>query len=209
MIEKRQKQLTHPHRFSSFDRPVQKNLECCNTLTPVRKIASDIADRSYHSHRRNSGQSEVKMYQTTRRFILAGALALIAAPARAENPIYTSTFSSVAVSGYDAVAYFTDGKPVEGSASFTADYDGATWRFASAANRDAFLEAPLKFAPQYGGYCAWAVSQGYTASTDPEAWKIVDGKLYLNYSKDVQSRWEQDIPGNIDKGDANWPSVLN
>jgi len=67
---------------------------------------------------------------------------------------------------------------------------------------------PAAYAPQYGGYCAWAVSQGYTASTDPHAWRIVDGKLYLNYSKGVQKRWQQDIPGNIAKGDANWPKVL-
>ncbi|MGI9508368.1 MAG: YHS domain-containing (seleno)protein [Geminicoccaceae bacterium] len=149
------------------------------------------------------------MPHTTRRLILAGALALAATPALAKDPVYTSTFSNVAASGYDTVAYFTESKPVEGSGDFTADYDGATWQFASAANRDAFLQDPVRFAPQYGGYCAWAVSQGYTASTDPEAWKIVDGQLYLNYSKSVQARWEQDIPGNVEKGDANWPSVLN
>ena len=149
------------------------------------------------------------MHQLTRRLILAGALAFAATPALAEDPVYTSSFSNVAVSGYDAVAYFTEGKPVEGSDDFTADYNGATWRFSSAGNRDAFLENPARFAPQYGGYCAWAVSQGYTASTDPEAWKIVDDKLYLNYSKSVQASWEQDIPGHIAKGDANWPDVLN
>lgn len=149
------------------------------------------------------------MSQTTRRLILAGALALAATPAVAKDSVYTSTFSNVAASGYDAVAYFTEGKPVEGSGDFIAGYHGATWRFASAANRDAFLQDPERFAPQYGGYCAWAVSQGYTASTDPEAWKIVDDQLYLNYSKGVQARWEQDILGNIEKGDANWPSVLN
>ncbi|MEM7044091.1 MAG: YHS domain-containing (seleno)protein [Pseudomonadota bacterium] len=149
------------------------------------------------------------MLKSTRRFILAGALALMATPALAKDPVYTSTFSNVALSGFDAVAYFTEGKPTEGSSDFTADYEGATWQFASAANRDAFLQDPERFAPQYGGYCAWAVSQGYTASTDPEAWKIVDDKLYLNYSKSVQARWEQDIPGNIESGDANWPGVLN
>ncbi|MGH1482327.1 MAG: YHS domain-containing (seleno)protein [Geminicoccales bacterium] len=146
---------------------------------------------------------------TTRRLVLVGALAMAATPAAAKDPVYTSTFSNVAASGYDAVAYFTEGRPVEGSGNFTADYDGATWRFASAANRNAFLQDPERFAPQYGGYCAWAVSQGYTASTDPEAWKIVDDRLYLNYSKSVQATWEQDIPSNIEKGDANWPSVLN
>ena len=84
----------------------------------------------------------------------------------------------------------------------------ATWRFSSAANLAAFEADPEAYAPQYGGYCAWAVSQGYTASTDPTAWRIVDGKLYLNYSQGVQRRWEQDIPGNIVKADTNWPKVL-
>lgn len=139
------------------------------------------------------------------------ALALIftaAAPAMAKDPVYQSYFGSVAINGYDPVAYF-EGGPVEGSADFTHEWNGATWRFASAENRDKFAADPEAFAPQYGGYCAWAVSQGYTASTDPEAWSVVDGKLYLNYSKSVRSTWEGDIPGNIAKGDANWPSVLN
>ena len=109
--------------------------------------------------------------------------------------------------GYDVVAYFTQAKPVEGKRSFTHNWNDAEWRFASAANRDLFAANPEKYAPQYGGWCAWAVSQGYTASIDPEAWRIVDGKLYLNYSKSVQSQWVQDVPGNITKGDRNWPSI--
>ena len=84
---------------------------------------------------------------------------------------------------------------------------GATWYFACAENRDRFAADPERYAPQYGGYCAWAVAHGYTAKIDPEAWKIVDGKLYLNYSKDVQADWAEDIPGNISKGDANWPKI--
>ena len=149
------------------------------------------------------------MAELTRRLLLTGALSVVAAPALAKDPIHTSLFSNKALSGYDAVAYFNESKPVAGRGDFTAEYNGAEWRFASAANRDTFLEDPARYAPQYGGYCAWAVSQGYTASTDPEAWKIVDGKLYLNYSKDVQATWERDIPGNIERGDANWPGVLN
>ena len=81
--------------------------------------------------------------------------------------------------------------------------------FASAEHRERFAADPQRYAPQYGGYCAWAVSQGYTASSDPDAWKIVDKKLYLNYSKDVQKTWEQDVPGNITKADTNWPKVLD
>lgn len=126
----------------------------------------------------------------------------------AGDPIYTGTFSSLAVSGYDPVAYFREGRPVEGSGDFEYDWKGATWRFSSAENLAAFKADPESYAPQYGGYCAWAVSQGYTASADPNAWRIVDGKLYLNYSKPVQGTWAQDIPGNITKADANWPRVL-
>lgn len=134
------------------------------------------------------------------------AAALIAArPVLAIDPVFTKR--GLAIRGYDPVAYFTDGKPVKGKAEFTSEHEGAVWRFASAANRDAFAADPLRYAPQYGGYCAWAVSEGYTASIDPDAWKIVDDKLYLNYSKSVQRRWERDIPGRIAKADANWPQI--
>jgi YHS domain-containing protein len=140
------------------------------------------------------------------------ALALAALPfspaLAAKAPVYTGTFSNVAVGGFDPVAYFTDGKPVEGSKAFTATWNGAEFRFASAANRDRFKANPAAFAPQYGGYCAWAVAQGYTASGDPKVWKIVDGRLYLNYNAEVGRTWAKDIPGNIRKGDANWPKVL-
>lgn len=141
--------------------------------------------------------------------ILAAAT-LMAAPiaASAKDAVYQSLFGT-AIDGTDPVAYFTMGKPVKGSSDFAHDWNGATFHFATAENRDAFAANPEKYAPQYGGYCAWAVSQGYTASTDPEAWTIVDGKLYLNYNKSVQSTWEQDIPGNIAAGDGNWPKVLN
>lgn len=114
----------------------------------------------------------------------------------------------LAIRGYDPVAYFTDSAPVAGSGEFTHEWGNATWQFASAENRDLFAADPEKYAPQYGGFCAWAVSQGYTADVDPEAWRVVDGKLYLNYSKGVQKRWEKDIPGNINKANNNWPGVL-
>lgn len=130
-------------------------------------------------------------------------------PAHAKDPVYTGTFSSLAVSGYDPVAYFTEGKPVEGSGAYEYEWNGATWRFSNAGNLNSFKSSPQAYAPQYGGYCAWAVSQGYTASSVPDAWRIVDGKLYLNYSKGVQKTWAQDIPGNIVKADTNWPKVLD
>jgi YHS domain-containing protein len=127
----------------------------------------------------------------------------------AEKPaIYHGWFDDLAVGGYDAVAYFAAGKPVEGKQAFEYKYKGATWRFSTAENLSAFKTAPDRYAPQYGGYCAWAVSQGYTASGDPKNWRIVNGKLYLNYNTDIQKKWEKDIPGLIAKGDANWPTVL-
>jgi YHS domain-containing protein len=139
---------------------------------------------------------------------LALLLPAISAPAQAKDPVYTGTFSSLAIGGYDPVAYFTDGKAVEGKDSLEFKWNGATWRFTSQDHLNAFKADPEKYAPQYGGYCAWAVSQGYTASSDPYAWKIVGDKLYLNYSPGVQANWMKDIPGNIAKADANWPKVL-
>ena len=114
----------------------------------------------------------------------------------------------VAIGGYDPVAYFTQAKPVRGDAAFAADHDGATFHFASAENKATFEANTAKYAPQYGGYCAFAVANGYTAKTDPDAWTVHDDKLYLNFSKGVWRRWLRDVPGNVAKGDANWPSVL-
>lgn len=113
----------------------------------------------------------------------------------------------VAIRGYDPVAYFTDGGPRKGSAEFTSIYKGSTFRFASASNRDAFAANPGKYAPQYDGYCAYGVTGGYKAATDPTAWKIVDGKLYLNYNKQVQDKWSGDIPGYLKVSEAKWPAV--
>jgi YHS domain-containing protein len=140
---------------------------------------------------------------------LAG-IGLSASPAAfAEKPpIYRGLFEEAAVSGYDPVAYFKAGAPVEGKKAFEHTYKGVTWRFSSADNLAAFKADPGKYAPQYGGYCAWAVSQGYTAKADPKAWRIVDGKLYLNYNLDIQKKWEKDIPGLIAKANVNWPTVL-
>jgi YHS domain-containing protein len=123
-------------------------------------------------------------------------------------PVYTGVFSSVAVSGYDPVAYFTAGKPVEGSESFKLNYNGAEWRFSSAVNLATFKKNPARYAPQYGGYCAWAVSQGYTASADPKVWKVFNNKLYLNYNQDVGQKWSANIPGFIKSADSNWPVIL-
>jgi hypothetical protein len=132
---------------------------------------------------------------------------LAVAGTAAAAPVNKTLLGGVAIKGYDPVAYFTDHKPVKGSKEFSFEWQGANWRFATAEHRDLFQADPEKHAPQFGGYCAWAVSQGYTADIDPDAWKIVDGKLYLNYDKDIQAKWEKDLAANIEKGRANWPSL--
>lgn len=114
----------------------------------------------------------------------------------------------VALHGRDAVAYFTDSKAVPGSARFEHQWNGARWLFASAANRDTFARAPEKYAPQFGGYCSWAVSRNYTADVDPSAFAVVNGRLYLNYSTEVQARWRTDRDGNITKAEGHWPGLL-
>ncbi len=113
----------------------------------------------------------------------------------------------LAIDGYDPVAYFTEGKPVLGSAAFSSKHDGATWHFASAAHRDRFAKEPTRYAPQYGGYCAFGVAGNYKVRIDPEAWRIEDGKLYLNYDKGVQRRWLADIPGYLTKSERRWPGL--
>jgi YHS domain-containing protein len=141
--------------------------------------------------------------------LLLGLMLAVAAPlpASAEGVINASSWTGTAIEGYDPVAYFEDGKPIEGDSDYAYEWMDATWYFASAENRDQFAADPEKYAPQYGGYCAWAVANGYTATVDPQAWAVVDDKLYLNYSLDVQKDWQQDVPGNITKADANWPGI--
>ncbi len=143
------------------------------------------------------------------RQLVAGVLGMMlsTAVALAVAPVNKTLFGGRALKGYDPVAYFEAGRPQPGSKAFTHVWGGATWLFSSAAHRDAFAAEPEKYAPQFGGYCAWAVSQGYTADIDPAAWKIVDGKLYLNYSPKIQQQWEEDTAGNIAKGEKNWPGL--
>jgi YHS domain-containing protein len=142
--------------------------------------------------------------------VLALTTLLAAEPAHAEQaPVHTALFSRVAVDGYDPVAYFTDGRPVRGATQHRITHQGYEYRFASAEHLATFRANPARYLPQYGGYCAWAVSNGYTAAGNPQNWRIVDGRLYLNYNDEIQHRWEQDIPGHIRNANANWPSVLS
>lgn len=148
------------------------------------------------------------LLRTLRLALVALGLVALAQGASAADRIYTGFLSDTAVGGYDTVAYHTEGRPVEGSKDHTTQWRGATWRFASEESRAKFEADPERYAPAYGGYCAYAVAQGTTAPGDPEVWKIVDGRLYLNVNEDVARRWKKDIPGYIEKADANWPGVL-
>jgi YHS domain-containing protein len=146
--------------------------------------------------------------------IIGGAIAIssfaAAPPAFAEKPpVYAAPFSHLAVGGYDPVSYFTEGRAVRGDAAHAFTYQGYEYRFTSAEHLAAFRANPARYQPAYGGYCAWAVSQGHTASGDPRYWRIVDGRLYLNYNAEIQTRWERDIPGFIRAANANWPAVLH
>ena len=132
---------------------------------------------------------------------LGGAAAGVfsSAPAFAKDPL--------ALTGYDPVSYFSGRAPSKGSASFTSQYRGQTYRFATAANRNTFAANPQKYAPQYDGYCAYGVARGYKVGVDPLAYKVVGGKLYVNYSRSVQRTWSRDVPGYIAKAEANWPGL--
>ncbi|MBC2601506.1 YHS domain-containing (seleno)protein [Puniceicoccus vermicola] len=133
----------------------------------------------------------------------------ITAPASAVEPVNETFFGSLAIHGYDPVAYFIEKKPVKGEKSFSYEWEGAKWLFASNENLKAFEKAPEKYAPQFGGYCAWAVAHGSTADIDPEVWSVVDGKLYLNYSKDIQKKWNADRAALIKKGNEEWPKIVD
>jgi hypothetical protein len=140
---------------------------------------------------------------------LLGALTPVgAAPAAPRAPMVNVDSGGLAAQGYDAVAFFTEGKPVKGSPAHQLKWNGATWRFASRQALAAFTADPGRYAPQFGGYCAWAVSQHYLAPGDPSFWKIVDGKLYLNANARAKQLWEADRAAAIARGHANWPAVL-
>jgi YHS domain-containing protein len=142
-------------------------------------------------------------------FVLLAAVAPAALPAASTPaPEISVEADHLAARGYDVTAYILKGRPVRGSKAHQLQYKGATWLFASAEALAKFKADPAAFAPQFGGYCAWAVSQGYIAPGDPEQWKIVDGKLYLNFNARAKELWEGDQANAIKRGFANWPGVL-
>jgi hypothetical protein len=141
--------------------------------------------------------------------VIAAPLLFSAAFAFAGNAaVFTGLIDGTGAGGYDVVAYQREKAAKPGNEGIAADFEGVNYRFVSEDNRTAFTADPAKYIPAYGGYCAYAVAKGSTASSDPEAFTVVDGKLYLNYSKDIQSKWQQDIAGNITAANGNWPKVL-
>jgi YHS domain-containing protein len=148
----------------------------------------------------------------TRRALIAAILVIpvagtILRPALAAEPeVYAP--NGVAMGGYDPVAYFTEGRPVMGKAAYALRWRGALWYFASAEAMESFEMNPAGYAPQYGGYCAYAMSKGAIAPTVPEAFTVHDGRLYMNFSTEVRTIWSADIPGNIVLANGNWPAAL-
>lgn len=138
---------------------------------------------------------------------LTWMLCLISPAGWAIDAIYTPWYNNLAIKGYDPVAYFVENRPVEGLAEHEYEWQGATWRFANADYRQRFIANPETYAPQYGGYCAYAVANGNTAGIDPSQFSIVDGKLYLNFSRRIQNRWLEDRDGYIAAADQMWPEI--
>lgn len=147
----------------------------------------------------------MKNIKTLFAFLLVTAFSFASLSASAAS----NANSLTGVSGYDLVAYHTAGKPTKGNGHNVSVHDGVTYLFANAKNLKAFEANPEKYLPAYGGYCAFGVSVGKKFVSDPEAWKIVDGRLYLNLDKNIQSDWLKDVPGRIKSADANWPKIKN
>ncbi len=138
--------------------------------------------------------------------IIAVLIAL--APFALGKDLVNTDRSGVGIKGYDPVAYFTDNKAVKGDPKFQSSANGVIYYFATAEHKAAFDANPAKYEPQFGGFCAWAVSQGYSASIDPNAFQIVDGRLLLQYSLGVRKDFSKDSAGNLKKADTNWPSLV-
>lgn len=176
------------------------------------KPSTRMIRTAYYENAAFSNPIAIFMVRCERHFWLMAVfvlMLLISSNAYAAKNLYTGWFSNKAVSGYDTVAYFTEGKAVKGNARFKYKYLGVEWYFSSEKHLQMFRKAPDQYRPQYGGYCAWAIAEKkQRAPGDPNYWKIVDNKLYLNYDADIQGKWLKDIPGFISLGDTNWPKMM-
>jgi len=145
----------------------------------------------------------------TRRTIFAILAATIATPVFASNPPIFVNSNNIAINGYDTVAYFTVSEPVSGLPQLAYKWNGATWLFATTKTLNMFKENPEAYAPQFGGYCAYAAASGALAPTEPDAWTIYEGKLYLNLNLRTRRIWQRDVAGNVAKAEAKWPDILH
>jgi YHS domain-containing protein len=160
------------------------------------------------SHHTRTSRSRRMALAITAAALFAATSAFAAPPI---NTLKNSLFggsTDTAINGYDTVAYFTMGKAVKGLDNLATEWMGAKWKFATQAHVDLFKANPEKYAPQYGGYCAYGVTQGYLVKVDPDQFSIIDGKLYLNYDADVQSKWKKDTAGYISAADGKFQSLL-
>lgn len=123
------------------------------------------------------------------------------------QPVKINSKDGIAIKGYDPVAYFTLGKAIKGLPDFSYKWGGTTWQFSVKAHLDSFVVRPEKYVPQYGGYCAFGCSENHLSPTDPEAWTIVNGKLYLNYNLRTRVAWLQDTTTRIKNANMYWPSL--
>lgn len=142
--------------------------------------------------------------------LLAGTSVVLAATPfnTLKRGLISDSETGIAINGYDTVAYFTDAKAVPGSNAHTLSWSGATWKFASQEHLDLFKAQPEKYAPQYGGYCAYGAAKGYLVSIEPEQFTLLNGKLYLNYSADIQKKWVLDPAGYNKLADAKFHELL-
>ena len=140
-------------------------------------------------------------------FLFATTLFLVACSITPKKGAEIFQKDGAAIGGYDPVAFFTENKPVKGTTTYTTNWKDAAWQFASQANLDSFTKSPEKYAPQYGGYCAYGTADGHKAPTEADTWTVLDGKLYLNYNQDVKATWDKDHPKYIEQANTNWEKI--
>jgi YHS domain-containing protein len=193
-------------------------LDFAAVLLPLRLQDSPLHPLStVHGGVLTHQEIQMPTFQTSRRFMAAFAVAALSTLAMAPSTSfatktasgeYNSLHAGLGAKGYDVVSYFTTKKPTQGSDKFTASYGGVTWQFASAENRDMFKADPAKYAPQFGGYCAWGVAQGKLFDIDPvNGWTVSNGKLYLNFNNDINTTFARDAEGFVSKAGRNWPEL--
>jgi YHS domain-containing protein len=176
---------------------VKRSIHTCYVLSITRQTPI-FSKSSLHQNLYN-----MKKNVFVAMFLMTSAITLFGQ----KSEVFKS--SNQAIRGYDPVAYFTAGKPVKGDQRFTFHWKEADWYFSSKEDLNLFMKDPQKYAPQYGGYCAYGMSEAKKAPTDPSAWTIVNGKLYLNYSLQVEESWKKNQKQRIGQADKNWPQIKN